>query len=111
MIDALCAFDIFTGRINFVRLRPPREMRDVNVVAEPSYGTEYLRSQPLARLRSIMNNYANQIRFDSKSRFKSFVTEKFATFNDETVKRCDFDCDIVIFSLLFYRFFIIIILI
>ena len=92
VIDALCAFDIFMGRINdtsinsnFVRLLPPREMRDVNVVAEPSYGTEYLRSQPLAGLRSIVNNYANQIRFDSKSRFKSFVTEKFATCNDETV--------------------------
>lgn len=89
VIDALCAFDIYVGRINdtsinsnFYRLRPHRDMRDVNVVAEPSHRTDYLSSQPLARLRRTMNNFANKIRFDSRSRFESFAIMKVAEFND-----------------------------
>lgn len=89
MIDAMFAFDVFNGRMNdssinsnIVRLHPPRGMLNVNVVAEPSFRTEYLSSQPVARLRRIMNVYANSIRFDTRSRFKLNVLNEIAA-NEE----------------------------
>lgn len=72
--DVVCAYDIFSGhskveflKSKFVRSRSVRQLRQNRLLEEKVFGVDYLMNQPIARLISLVNQYAEMI-VNSRSR-------------------------------------------
>lgn len=76
--DAMCAYDIFSGRSDveylkskFVRSRSVRQLRHNRLLEEKLFSVDYLMNQPVARLISCVNKYAEMfVNSRSRSDFK-----------------------------------------
>lgn len=74
--DAIFAYDIYMNNINdpnisayLIAINPYYRLRDVRLLDEPLYRTDYSRHQPIARFIRIINEHTNIVR---DSRCKSF---------------------------------------
>lgn len=84
MADALFAYDIYTRSINdpqinkyLVPLNPYYRLRDVRLLDEPLYRTDYTKYQPIARIIRIINEHTNIVRDSTcKTFFKNNLTRK-----------------------------------
>lgn len=87
--DCLFAYDVYVRDINdlfinskIVLSNSVRVLRHVSLVHEPYYRNDYLRFQPIARIRSILNKYSDIVgQCNSRTSFKSKIASKLSNVN------------------------------